>query len=331
VNWNPKLDTNKVSVAIATYNGSRYIREQIDSILNQSTPVSEIIVVDDQSRDDTWQQLESLAGSCHIPIKILRNDQNMGSTRTFARAIAVCSGDWIALADQDDFWEPHKIESLLKTAHQHHLDAVFSDAHVADETLNSLGRRLLYDSRLNVAMKRDFLAGRALNALARYNVVTGATLMFRSHYVEKILPIPRDWVHDYWIALIIASMGRLGLCPEPLIRYRQHSQNQIGSARRSLANEVKNAASKSAEGYLFEASQMIHLRDHLASKQNCPTWALQILDKKIAFLQRRQQIRNTTPPRIKLVSPIIDYLDMHLTGPRLFWLLICDMVPVARG
>src|SRR4030095_10826576 len=131
------------SVAMCTYNGARYVGEQLDSIASQTRPPDELVVCDDRSSDETVQIVEQFAASAKFPVSLEVNSQNLGSTKNFEKAIEICEGDLIALADQDDVWVPSKLEII-----EREFDAVpasglvFTDAEVVDKNLRPLGVRL---------------------------------------------------------------------------------------------------------------------------------------------------------------------------------------------
>src|ERR1700753_2011765 len=102
------MDNPLVSIALCTYNGAVYLKEQLDSLIAQTYPNIEIVVVDDRSADDTWQLLTGYANT-YPQFKIHQNAQNLGFVKNFEHAASLCSGELIALCDQDDIWHPEKI------------------------------------------------------------------------------------------------------------------------------------------------------------------------------------------------------------------------------
>jgi glycosyltransferase involved in cell wall biosynthesis len=210
----------RVSVAIATYNGASYIKEQLDSILTQTYLVYEIIIVDDCSSDETWNILVQYATN-NSKIKIFRNETNLGGTKSFEKTICACRGDYIALADQDDVWLPEKIATLIEQIGDNWL--IHSDAFVVDANLNVLHRSY---SSLKSNLNGDFVKYLIMND------VTGCTVLFSRQLVEKCFPIPDGYyVHDHYLALMASFFNKITYCDKPLIFYRQHSANQIGSSK----------------------------------------------------------------------------------------------------
>lgn len=220
-----------ISVALCTYNGSRYLEEQLKSIATQTRRPDELVIRDDVSTDDTVRMAERFAETAQFSVHVDRNCKNLGSTRNFELAIEQCQGDIIALSDQDDVWEPRKLERMeAEFAADPGLGMVFSDALLTDEKLSPIGIRLWRET-FRRRDQREFAAGRAIEVLLQYNVVTGATMAFRSGLKPAILPIPKltEYIHDAWIALVASMSSRVKFIPEPLVKYRQHAGQQLGA------------------------------------------------------------------------------------------------------
>ena len=132
-----------LSIALASYNGERYIAEQLDSIARQTRLPDELIISDDASSDATPAIVRDFAQRALFPVRVLQNSERAGSTRNFEIAIRACKGDIIFLCDQDDVWYPDKI-SLVEERfiNDPGAGAVFTDADVVDENLHPIGRRL---------------------------------------------------------------------------------------------------------------------------------------------------------------------------------------------
>ncbi len=312
---NPTQPT--VSVAIATYNGAPYIREQLASIVAQTECPAEIVLVDDGSTDETLRVLQEFAAEASVPVRIYKNEKNLGTAKSFEKAISLCTGDFIALSDQDDVWVPEKIATLLAAVKSQSLDGIFSDALLVDQHLNPLtpqnlrDRTLFINSNFTPPMRRDFHAGRSLDCLLRYNVVTGATLMFHRRWVPLILPIGLGWNHDYWIALLISARGKLDFSDKPLIYYRQHPHNQIGM-RANLDGQYDSAKKKPNAEYLDEAKLFAILRERLTSSAPQDSRHLAKIKAKEDFLKRRYRLRSSFMMRFPL------FLYNLLTG-QYFW------------
>ncbi len=225
----PKLS---LSIALASYNGEHYLREQLDSIARQTRLPDELVISDDASVDATSIIACEFALNAPFPVRFLRNSERLGSTHNFENAIRACRGNIIFLCDQDDSWYPDKVAQIEQHFINHpDAGAVFTDGDVVDKELNLLGLRLWKIFKFNSRQQVQISACDALGVLLKHPVVTGATMAFRATYRDLILPIPDTW-HDAWIALLIGTVSCLDILPMPLIAYRQHDMNQLGISRR---------------------------------------------------------------------------------------------------
>jgi glycosyltransferase involved in cell wall biosynthesis len=234
---NGKEDSmQRISVAMCTYNGGRYLQEQLESIALQSRLPMELVVCDDQSTDETISILKRFQSEAPFTVKVVRNSQRLGSTQNFDQAIGLARGDLIALCDQDDRWAATKLERLSEALRENpFLDGVFSDANLIDGEGKKTGQRLFAKHKFTPSKQRKFVSC-PTNTLLKHDVVTGATLMFRGSVRRYSSPIPSSWVHDGWLAWMIALHSRLGLIAAPLIEYRIHAGQQLGVAEGKATN-----------------------------------------------------------------------------------------------
>ena len=218
----------KISVALCTYNGERFLPGQLASMLVQTKSPDELVVCDDGSTDNTMEILRSFAASVSFPVRITRNQQNLGFVRNFEQAIRLCQGDLIALSDQDDIWYPHRLEHSWNefTAHPE-VGLIFSDGDVIDELDHLTGEHLWASFGFVGDRKQRMLAG-DYTVLVKHRFATGATIMFRSRLRENCLPIGPGWLHDEWIVPTLAAVADVMPIDSPLIRYRQHTSQQVG-------------------------------------------------------------------------------------------------------
>ncbi|MCR8671018.1 glycosyltransferase family 2 protein [Agrococcus sp. HG114] len=226
----------RVSVALCTHEGERWIEEQLRSILAQSVPVSEVVVGDDASTDRTLDIVRRVASETDVPIRIRHHRVALGVAGNFADAIAATTGDVVALSDQDDVWHPDRLERLLP-----HLDdvaLVHSNARLVDAAGAPLGSSLEESLEMSAWERAALEGGRALDALLRRNLVTGATALMRRDAAVAALPVPDAWIHDEWLAMCAALDGGLRYVPEETIDYRQHGGNAIGVRRLSLVGKL---------------------------------------------------------------------------------------------
>jgi glycosyltransferase involved in cell wall biosynthesis len=219
---------DKISVALCTYNGERFLGRQLASMQQQTRLPDELVVCDDYSTDRTIEILNDFAASAAFPVRIIRNEQNLGFVANFERAIRLCQGDLIALCDQDDIWYPTRLErSQQEFAERPEVGLVFSNADVINDRDELTGTRLWTNFGFNLERKQRLLAG-DYTVLPRNSFVTGATVMFRSRLRENCLPVGSGWLHDEWIVAVAAAVADVRPIDSPLIRYRQHGAQQVG-------------------------------------------------------------------------------------------------------
>lgn len=226
----------RVAVAMATFNGERFIAEQLESILNQTQLPDDIVISDDHSTDKTLavakKILEPACAERGIDLTIVSHDGPAGVSANFHHAVSQTTADVIALADQDDVWHAEKLETLV--AHFEALPEllmVHSDADLIDEAGELLGMGVLDSLRITGRERHDLVTSHGIRALVRRNLVTGQTALIRRSLIEVAGEIPEGWVHDEWWALIAASMDGLLLDPRVFQSYRQHAGNEIGASK----------------------------------------------------------------------------------------------------
>lgn len=215
---------------MCTFNGARFLPEQLESVVAQSRPPDEVIICDDDSTDETPELLRTFASSSSFQVTVHSNALRLGSTKNFEKAIDLCSGDVIVLSDQDDVWYPEKLELIESVLNENSdVGLVFSDAELVDESGQLLNRKLSNAHNMDPEI-RSIMRSKAYVILDRWELVTGATMAFRSKFKSLVLPIPTDLplIHDGWTALMISHAARLELIDKPLIKYRQHSSQQVG-------------------------------------------------------------------------------------------------------
>lgn len=221
----------KVDVLLATYNGERYVKEQIESILNQTYENIQIIISDDCSKDGTRQILKEYEQNDNI--KVFYQEKNLGYVKNFEFLLKQVESDLYMLSDQDDVWKKEKIEKTVEKLETENLDLVFGDLEVVDENLNTICKS--YNQYMHLSRKIEkYSKDYRLQYL--YNCMTGCTILSKKEYLDKILPLPTNskyMIHDYWIGLIISLNGKVGYLKEPYILYRQHGNNQVGVVKAS--------------------------------------------------------------------------------------------------
>lgn len=219
-----------ISVALCTYNGEKYIREQLDSILAQTMPVDEIVVCDDISQDATWAILSEYA-SRYPQIRLFQNETNKGCRKNFEQALRKCQGDYIFFSDQDDIWVQDKVAVMVDYLERTGKCGVFSDGQFIDGAGAKMENwSLFYALNLKDYIQKGYLDKYALEILClKGNYVTGAAFAITKSAKELVLPItPSRYVmHDTCMAVKLAACHQLGYIERPLISYRIHSSQTL--------------------------------------------------------------------------------------------------------
>lgn len=219
----------KVDVLMATYNGEKYLKEQIESILNQSYKNIQLIISDDCSKDKTREILKQYEQNDKI--KIFYQEKNLGYVKNFEFLMKNVESDLYMLSDQDDIWENEKIQKSVEKLENENLDLVFGDLEVVNENLNTIYKS--FDEYMKIDRKINRCIGNyKLQYL--YNCITGCTILSKKELLNKVLPLPTDskyMLHDFWIGLMVALYGKIGYIKETYIKYRQHGNNQVGTGK----------------------------------------------------------------------------------------------------
>lgn len=290
----------RVSVALCTHQGERWIEEQLRSILAQSVPVAEIVVGDDASTDRTLEIVRAVASETDVPVRIREHEVALGVAANFADAIAATTGDVVALSDQDDVWHPDRLERLLP-----HLDGValvHSDARLVDADGRPLGATLADSLEMSAWERAAMADGRALEALLRRNLVTGATAIVRRDAAVAALPVPAGWIHDEWIAMCAALGDGVRFVPEQTIDYRQHGGNQIGVQRLGLGDKVRRLLEADSGKHALKAERATSLATEAARRGLATGAALDVLVEKARHERDRARLPR---PRLLRVPRVL--------------------------
>ena len=227
----------QVDVLMATYNGEKFVKEQIESILNQTYKNIRLIISDDSSKDNTVSILKEYEKK-DSRVKLYLQPENLGVVKNIEFLLNKAESTLFMLSDQDDVWLPEKIEKSVQILKEEKADLVFGDLEVVDEKLNtihsSFGDYMLLSTKID-----KYIKTKKLNYL--YNCVTGCTLLCKTKFIKEILPLPSDskyLLHDHWIALVVSLNGKLAYMHEKYIKYRQHGNNEIGANK--VSHKMKN-------------------------------------------------------------------------------------------
>jgi glycosyltransferase involved in cell wall biosynthesis len=218
--YNFYQESMMVSVCMATKNGARFIREQIDSILPQLSDSDELVISDDCSEDGTYEILQSYRDA---RIRIYQNQESIGITKNYEVCLKLCVGDLIFLSDQDDVWRPEKVEEMKK--HLRHFDLVISDCDIRSHALE-----LKYPSFFTFNK-----SGRGLIRNLIKNSYMGSCMAFNRNVLNRAMPFPPNLpIHDMWIGLIGEIYFRVHFVRKSLMYHRRHSSNASSTGSASM-------------------------------------------------------------------------------------------------
>lgn len=285
------------SVALCTYNGALYIQEQIESILNQTLPVDEIVVCDDGSADNTVSIIQQIAKAVPEKIRLIRNNTNIGLCANFMKAISLCKGDIVFLSDQDDIWYNNKVEKLTHYLTQHpKIDLVFSDATLMGGHFN--GQKMSDNLNFPKENRKMFFAGLAFE-LSLYQVYAlGASMAVRKRLIDQIIqkkPILNS--HDHFLQFEASARNAIAYLDEPLYNYRIHSE------------QTSNAG-----------ENMVDIQSSIIIPQSGEVWPLQeiastITDKRLIkrvhYMNERNHLLHDVWGPLKVISRPKLYRELY--------------------
>ena len=220
-----------ISIALCTRNGSAFIEDQLQSISAQSLKPAELVISDDASTDATVELIHQWTGGEKMPLRLLQNQEPLGVVGNYEQAINYCRGDYIALCDQDDLWLPPKLELSLEAMQK------------VEQSFGAARPILVYTDLSVVDLKGEIIAPsfmtyqglehvdqEPLKRLLAHNFVTGSTILINRPLLEAALPLPEAAIlHDWWLALAAAALGKIIFIARPTVLYRQHDLNLVGS------------------------------------------------------------------------------------------------------
>ena len=288
----------RISIAIATYNGEKYISEQLQSLLEQSHLPFELVIGDDGSSDSTLDIIADFSSRSPFPVHVHQNKTNLGFARNFLATAKRCQGDWIAFCDQDDVWLPDKLAMTVDAISlTPHCCMVLQNAWLCDMALNSRGRK--FPNKLKAGIHDH---GRQYG----FWVWPGLLQTVSKEMINLLSnePLPRSWVpkegeltHDQWTCLIADALGSTVILGNSAALYRRHDGTVTGNYnRRSLRDRIADAQKISGDHYAYLAEVATEYGGYmqgLAERTDNPVWASAFRDNARAFfhLSEIQQLR----------------------------------------
>ena len=263
-----KNSDKKVSIALCTYNGERFLLEQLESLAAQTVVPFELVICDDVSSDSTREILEKFAANANFPVRLYFNSENLGFIKNFEKAISLCNGEIVFLSDQDDKWRPDKIETMLVPFSDPGVGLVFSNATIIDEQNNIIGESHWRAAFFTPDIQRKFRQGEAYKTLYLKTIVSGCNMAFRSKWWPLIKPFPQEilFLHDAWIALFASLFAEVVIIDEPLIGYRIHANQSTAMDRQKVSAQEQIAKARSGEKgqqYQKHLNQMNAIRERV--------------------------------------------------------------------
>lgn len=230
----------RISVAMATYNGEKYLREQLNSVARQDLPPLELVVTDDGSTDATLEIVEAFARSAPFEVRVFRNEARLGYADNFLKAASLCVGDLIAFCDQDDVWMEQKLRVCAR---------FFSDPEVL---LVAHSARILLDSSESDHLFPHFGKTGIFNQGTSnpFSFVYGFATIVRGELLKAVPVTPRPARisgHDQWVWFLAASMGKIAAAMDVLTLYRQHESNVFGARRRATMTSSMRGAMQAVD------------------------------------------------------------------------------------
>jgi len=228
-----------VSIALCTYNGAAYLNEQLDSLVKQDYPNLELVIVDDGSTDDTSAIVTGYANK-YPWIKCYVNPRNLGYIKNFEKAIGLCSGDYIALCDQDDIWDFRKISIMVNAIGDNIM--VYHDSLFVDEAGQSLQKK--------VSDIRNCYSGSDSRIFLFENCVSGHAMLFKRELLNYVNGFNVNLIHDWWLAYAAVNNGSVLFLNQALVKYRQHGSANTNILRQKRSDTISTSSLEKIERQL---------------------------------------------------------------------------------
>ncbi len=234
-----------ISIILSTYNGEKYIKEQLDSIINQTYKNFELIIVDDFSQDTTVKILKNYLNQ-YKNIFLYENEKNIGYVKNFEKGVRFSKGDYIAFSDQDDYWYPEKLEILMNRIDEY--DVAYCDSELVNENLEPKGKKMSTNHNL-------LSSSNPLNFIIK-NCVSGHAMLFKKSLLENNFEFPELIPHDWWITFLASNRKGVFFVNKPLVKYRIHDNNCIGgNGHKKIKKEEKVKRHKNRIQQFLEVSR----------------------------------------------------------------------------
>lgn len=270
---------------MTTYNGEKYLREQLDSILNQTYSDFELIICDDCSKDNTRTILSDYAAK-DSRIKIFMNEENLGFKKNFEKAISLCSGEYIALSDQDDIWLENHLDVLVNILGNY--DIACGNAELIDSEGKNLNLKLSDTDGLQFIPDGDNVLYRIL---CHSGCFQGASMLIKKSLLTKALPIPEDvFFHDAWFSACACCNNKINYTYETITQYRQHATQITSHKKETYLRKIQYRFSSIVFKKKSRKSDRLRYINNLRQRFNLSSNISEILDnsEKIQLLKSKK-------------------------------------------
>lgn len=310
-----------IDILLATFNGEKYLKCQLDSLLNQTYKNIRILVNDDASTDGTVEILQEYEKK-DDRISVQYNKENLGSIKNFENLLSRVETKYFMLSDQDDYWLPDKVEKSLNKIVEENADLVFTDLEAVDEELKTITPSV---ARTRGYIKNIQKYNNYKLAFLRNNGITGCTIISKKELINKYIPIPKKdpMEHDWWMALLIGQNGKISFLDEPTIKYRQHNNNQVGIKG---MKETIDTAQKYREEYinlkLKQFKLYVENEDKFENKE-----IIELAKKAIIYLK---EIQNKKIINLKKYKTFFDLYNMEYFSMRMKTFVMLNIPVLAK-
>lgn len=296
------------SIALATFQGERYLREQLESFKGQTRLPDELCVSDDGSTDRTSAVVQAFAANAPFPVKWFINPKRNGLNKNFEYAVTQCTADVILFSDQDDVWLPGHIENLTAPMESNpKIVAVSSDSEFVDDALRPVGCTQMQSDRFPAWLRQATarLPRDQFGLVLRQNIHSGHGMAFRRSLLPLVLPFTETFMYDEWVFLLSAAAGFVTYAPAPLTLHRQHQNQNFKSRNKELKVWAEQSRSVSAAQESVQTEKWNEVltrvrahRDELANFRS----AERRLNEKYRFLSQRVRTRHLALPMRLLIT-----------------------------
>jgi glycosyltransferase involved in cell wall biosynthesis len=296
------MSLERATVCLCTYNGGRYLKELLDSLAKQTLLPSELLVGDDGSSDDTPEILRDFAAYAPCPVEIFANEQRLGPACNLERLLVRATGDILFPCDQDDIWDPGKIEVLARALEE----SPGSGAAICNSSLIDARGRVLPGSLfervgLDASIRHLMELGTAMVPIAGRNVVASHALALRRSVLDVVLPFGPLRHADWWIALVLGATTGIAVVDDCLVAYRLHDTNAAG-LREDL--RIAERASASAAARFSSHADMLEAaiaRVDLARPGRLAPRERAVLEARVTHLRTRESLPAKRSQRVSTV------------------------------